>query len=769
MSRPAPTLLAAALVSCIFVEPSEVSAADAVVAETPLTEENSWAFEAPEDSFSPEALLDLRSLNEAESGQSGFVRLSEDGMSFTLGDGEPVRFWAVGTDAHRFDPAAMDRHARWLAKRGVNLCRLHVTVAAHEEGDALGEVNDELIAGCHRFIKSCKENGIYVLLSPYYAHFAAPKSWGLPGGTPRMEGLVYVSPEVQTAYKTWTREFYTRVNPHTGLSIANDPTVAMLQILNEDSLLFWTAQRLPDPYRELLAEAYSKWLTEKYGSVAEAWAAWGEGYKGKDDLDDLENGRLGTLRPYDLTLDADGALRNRLKDSAEFLARYQRDFYAEMGRYLREDLGCKQVLNATNWRTANDAKLKGLERYSYAALDWDAENEYVGSDYQHSGENDGYRIDPGHYLVNESVLGKPLEMCTNFRQRRGAPFIVTETAWKNPNRYQSEGPFLVSAYQSLTGIDGVVWFAFQTPGFETDPNKPFWRTGDQMSVHKWSHGYPAQTLGFPAAALVYRRGDLKQAEPVVVERRPAAEVFDRQPPRVTDDETYGDARDQPELRSDWTPGERAGGEELPRAAFLVGPVVDQIVGDDASGEDMVSPYLDKYIDREAGKIHAATGELMWDYKRRVCVMEAPRAQGVTGFLKEAGGLFQLADVTIECLNDYATVQVVSLDDADLNKSRAVLVQIVTVNRLTGYRTEPATFSMGQGEGAYEVQGERIVRIGEAPLRLANTQLTVTVANPQLTEAVVLDVNGHPVRTLPVENGRLEMPADAVYAVLRAGE
>ncbi|QDT14970.1 hypothetical protein [Alienimonas californiensis] len=767
-----PSLLAAASVVWVLAGPAGVPAADAVVPETPLTTANSWAFDAPDDPYTDAALLDLRALNEAQSGQSGFVRLSENGMSFTLGNGEPVRFWAVGTDANRFDPDQMDRHARWLAKRGVNLCRLHVTVAAHEEGDALADVNDELIAGCHRFIKSCKDAGIYVLISPYYAHFVAPKSWNLPGGTPRMEGLVYVDPKVQAAYKVWTREFYARVNPHTGLSIAEDPTVAMLQILNEDSLLFWTAQRLPEPYREILADAYSKWLTEKYGSVAAAWAAWGDGYKGKDDLDDLENGRLGPLRPYDLTLDAakpaERALRNRLKDTAEFLARYQRDFYAEMGRYLREDLGCKQVLNATNWRTANDAKLKGLERYSLAALDWDAENEYVGSDYQHRGENDSYRIDPGHYLVNESVLGKPLEMCTNFRQRKGAPFIVTETAWKNPNRYQSEGPFLVAAYQSLTGIDGIVWFAMQTPGFETDPNKPFWQIGDQMSVHKWSHGYPAQTLGFPAAALLYRRGDLQQADPVILERRTEGEVFDRQPPRLTDDETYGDARDQPELRPDWTPGKRAGGAELPRAAFLVGPVVEEVVPAGASGEDVVSPYLDKQIDRAAGKIHAATGELMWDYKQQICVMEGPRAQGVTGFLKDASGLFVLEDVTIESRNDYATVQVVSLDDAPLKDSESVLVQVVTANRLTGYRTEPATFAVGSGDNAYEVAGERITNIGKAPLRLANAQVAVTMANPKLTEAVILDVNGYPVRTLPIVGGRFEMPADAVYAVLRPG-
>ena len=46
----------------------------------------------------PRALLDLRYLNEKEAGQSGFVRLTADGDGFVLGDGTPVRFWAVGTE-----------------------------------------------------------------------------------------------------------------------------------------------------------------------------------------------------------------------------------------------------------------------------------------------------------------------------------------------------------------------------------------------------------------------------------------------------------------------------------------------------------------------------------------------------------------------------------------------------------------------------------------------------------------------------------------------
>ncbi len=726
-------------------------------AEEPLNEKNSWALSVPQDSFRADAMLDLRYLNEEYSGEHGFVRLSDDRNSFVRGDGKPIRFWIVGSDAHQFSPEDMDRHARWLAKLGVNMVRLHVTICDKSEGSRITDLNEKLVDGVHRFIKSAKDNGIYVLLSPFYAHFDAPESWGLRGDKVDMEGLLFIDSKLQKAYRHWTREIYTRTNPHTGLAIKDDPTVAILQIHNEDSLFFWTMQRLPNPYRITLSEKFSKWLAKEYGSVAKAWESWGEGFKGKDPLDDVENGRVACLKIYDLTTEGKGAFAKRQNDTARFLAELQYDFYKEMGRYLRDELGCRQLLNATNWRTANDSKLKALERYSYHALDIDAENEYVGSDFQHMGSNDGYRIDPGHYLVNESVLSKPFEMCTNFRQTSGHPFIVTETAWKNPNRYQSEGPFLVAAYQSLSGIDGVAWFSCQTPTYETDPLKPFWRVGDQMSTHKWNHCYPAMMAGFPANALLFRQGFLQEAKPAVYEVRERESLFRREPPRIDDNEAYGDQRNLPDLKPGWLPKDG----EINRAAFLVGPVVTEL-GDPS---DSHVKNLSSWFEPEAQVIRSATEELRWDYGKQICTMDAPKCKGVTGFLKSAGGVFRFKDAKVESDNVYATINIVSLDDQPISKSNRILIQAVTVNRLTGFKTKPAEFTVGKGKSAYKVSGEQIERIGNPPFRIANTDVAITIDNPNLTTATVLDINGYPREDFEINRRKVVLPTNAIYVVL----
>ena len=50
-----------------------------------------WAFQPARDEFRPDALLDLRSLNEKQAGESGFVKVDAAG-DFLLGNGAPVRF-----------------------------------------------------------------------------------------------------------------------------------------------------------------------------------------------------------------------------------------------------------------------------------------------------------------------------------------------------------------------------------------------------------------------------------------------------------------------------------------------------------------------------------------------------------------------------------------------------------------------------------------------------------------------------------------------------
>ncbi|MBI1373400.1 MAG: hypothetical protein GC159_11780 [Phycisphaera sp.] len=733
----------------------------------PWSEEGTWAFEPGHDAFTDKAMLDLRWLNEKRSGETGFVHLAADGNSFVRGDGQPIRFWASGTDAYNFTPEQMDTHCRWMAKLGVNMLRVHTTFADTKEGAKITDVDGRKIDAVHRLIKAAKDNGIYITISPYYPNHDVPKSWELDGydkgGKPW--GALFIDPKLQDAYRAWTRELYTRKNPYTGLSIAEDPTVAILQVVNEDSMFFWTLQGVPQAQKDKLAAQFADWLRTRYGTLDKARDAWG-GDAAKWNGDDVDTGVLGLIDTWQMTQDNQKSKFGvRLRDQLRFMAEHQRAFYASMGKYVREQLGCHQLLNATNWRTANDLKLKEIERWTYAALDIDAENEYYGSDYQHQGPNDGYRVDPGDYIVNESVLHKPLELTANFKSQRGHPFIVTETSWKNPNLYQTEGPLLISAYQSLNGTDAVFWFSADDVTWRLDPRRTFWRVGkDDFAQHKWSCTVPSIAGMWPAAALMYRNAYIRPGDVVVDEVRSTDALWDRQRPLIDDNEIGGISREQDELKA-----ARTSDGNVSRAAFLVGQVRYELGGDPAQTKIAdLSPHLDA----ERGRVTASNGQLAWDYKTGLVTIDAPAAQGVVGFCKAAGGRFELSDVTIESANAYATITAVSMDGRPLRESGRVLVQVGTTSRPTGWVTEPADFVFRK---RFTIAGERIVHTGHPPFLLKNTEATITLRNGTINAASLLDPNGYPVEPLtlaPTGEGdtrriSLKLPANAMYVVLYA--
>src|SRR3954454_17468904 len=122
-----------AAVALLLLDPtSDAHAQEGRPAEPPAA--GTWAFDYPGRERSVPPLLDLRSLNEDEAGQSGFVRLTADGNGFALGDGTPARFWAVGSEVFRQAPGDIARHCRFLAGLGVNLVRLHAELAPKGKG-----------------------------------------------------------------------------------------------------------------------------------------------------------------------------------------------------------------------------------------------------------------------------------------------------------------------------------------------------------------------------------------------------------------------------------------------------------------------------------------------------------------------------------------------------------------------------------------------------------------------------------------------------------
>lgn len=716
--------------------------------------EETWAFEPKRDSFSPEALFDLRRLNEEVAGQHGFIRLSQDGNDFARGDGQPIRFWGGSTYVQRKayekkDQAVLEHHARFLAKRGVNVVRLHGAVNPKKAGSKLTDVDEKELDEIYRLVAAMKKAGIYTIISPYWGvQVRAQKEWGVAeSGNNNCAALLFFDPVLQQGYKAWLKRIYADPNPYTGTPLAKDPAVAIIQIQNEDSMLFWTMQNVKGQALLNLRALFGRWVLKKYQTFDKAMEAW-QGYQQDDD--DFANARPGLFIVWELTQAArnkkgDAAGREaRLADQAEFMGRVMYDFNREIARYLREDLGCRQLINAGNWRSADQVVLDDVERWSYTANEVVGKNHYFSG--LHNGINTGWQILPGQVYTSRSFTRDPFGAPLFIRQVVGRPFIVPESLWVPPSRYEAEGPLIVAAHSALTGLDTFYWFA----------------TGEeewQQPVSKWTFSVPTTLGQFPGAALMFRQGYVKQGPAVVHEERSLADIFGRKLPMIAEEGAWDPNRDKGSLPTG-TPVQTA----VDPLAYLVGRVEVKYEGQAAHSK---VADLDKYISKDRKVVQSITGEITTDLNRGLYLVNAPRAQGAAGFLGKAGPQ-KLADVTIACQNEFASVVVVPLDDQPIATSRRLLVQVGTSCRPTGWKERPMQVPTKESSR----EGARIIEVGKGPWQVVKTHGEITLRNSAITKATALDPNGVPLAEIPVAKAaggvQIALPESALYVCLEAG-
>jgi hypothetical protein len=293
-----------------------------------------------------------------------------------------------------------------------------------------------------------------------------------------------------------------------------------------------------------------------------------------------------------------------------------------------------------------------------------------------------------------------------------------------------------------------------SPEYDTNPYFDFININGSHAEFKWTCTRPELMGMFPAAALIYRMGYIKQsATPAIHEERSLADMWATKPPIIAEDASFDPNRFHGQTGTEESniPG------GIDPLAFLVGRVEVKY-----NGTPTRSSAVDfsKYIDKERKIIHSMTGQIVMDYGNGLCTVNAPSAVEAIGSLSKAGEL-QLGDVTLKSGNDYGSIALVPLDASPLATSRKVLVQVGTWGRPTDYQTEEAE---SNGKQVY-----RILATGHMPERIMNTDVTISVKNPHLTKATLLDTAGYPVKSIDAKaaDGTLQvtLPPDAMYVIL----
>ena len=683
-----------------------------------------WAFEPNQDEFGKDALLDLRSLNEKRAGQNG--PLTAKGDDILLGDGKPVRFWAVNAGAPDDDGQA-DYLAARLAKCGVNLTRIHGGVF-DRSGNNPRAIDTKHLNRIHYAVKAYADQGIYVHLSTYFPLWLQLKeSDGIEGAALGKNSfcLLMFEPKFQTMYRAWLTAVLTTKNPYTGKTLAEDPAVGFVEIQNEDSFFFWTftPENLGSGPWNRLEGLFAAWLTKAYGSTDKAVIAWGGGTVRLTGAWEMTGAGYSKAVPSE---------QKRARDQIRFLAELQHDFYAKTTDFIKKDLKFKGLVTGSNWITADDKFLGGLERWTYTATDVVDRHGYFGG--KHEGDpSASWSVRPGHTYADKAAVLDPADTPLGYLQLAGRPHIHSEIAWNKPNRFTADGDLLLASYAGLQGIDGFFIFATAIGNWANDGGG------------KWPMMMPGVLGQFPGAALQFRRGDLTPAPTVIRQVTSVEDQFALRSAGIVEGQN-ADFR-AVEAPKAVDAGLTSAFDPLSYYVGRVERVVHGVPGAPASAKPLARD-LSANINRTTKTVTSITGQLLWNWGAGVVTVNSPKSQAVMGFLSKAGTV-KLGDVSITAHNEYGTIQVISLDGLPLATSKNMLIQAFSEEKMAGFKA---------ANGVIE-------DIGHAPITVRDIAATVTFANATGLQARALDEHGYSRAEIPIKAGVCALPAAGMYVIV----
>jgi hypothetical protein len=667
-----------------------------------------FVFQPATDTFQP-TVLDAGGFIDAPTGKHGF--LTAKGDRFVFEDGTPARFF--GAQIGSVPKAQLDYTVKRMRRQGINITRLHgLEFLNDRNGKTSFDYSD---AGWDRLdylIYKLGENGIYLILDVDYPNIypfkAGDNISGLPnGGTAQY--AEFFNEKVAAIKHQRMRDVFTRVNPYTKKRYADDPTLATVEVMNEDSL-FWG--NVPEPFRAELEEQFREWLRKKY--PGDATFSPGQ--------------RIALYRNSDFTekrLAENPERKLRGQDQLRFFAELEEKYFAASRKVLR-DAGIRVPIAGTNWQAhgfPTRIHMLGQSRFDYVDRHgyWDHPQGEGNLRWNIATANFHNlpmikAVDPKQDTIAYLGIGN-LVTEKAWEQVLGRPLTVSEWTTCMPNDYSLEGTPLMTAYGLLQGWDATMQFGYFSPDFRD-------RLG-RGSFDLLSH--PAQILQFPAAAIMWHRGDVKEA-PVVAES-----LYDG------------------ESAFDWKEDRKP----LPLAAALVGKVGYRFV--DKPRKPVVQDIA-KYWDPEKLVARSITGELTWDARQGVALIDTPRTQAVVGFL--SAGPRQLRDVTFKSSTRFGAVYVTAMSgDAPIRSARRLLITAVGPVTSAGREWESA----GRMGRLGPFQKLKSPGDGVPLLEAVEGDLRIRVAKPRDFKAWTLDAVG-------ARRGPAPLTVDAGTVVLRlAGE
>ncbi len=347
------------------------------------------------------AATDFSPLLEAPAGKDGFIRV-ENGHF--VNDKGRVRLNATNLTAAGNFPTheQAERVAERIANFGINCVRLHYMDWPYgPEGFPLAKepsifakdgsernLDPEMLDRLEYLIAQFKQRGIYVDVNLYVARYQY-----------HYKGQNAINTFIQAKEREYAKDLLTHVNPYTGLPLAKDPVVAVVELNNEDAL-----------------------FTTYCGGnlVSPGWPA----------IADIK----GTEMP-----------EAKKREFYKTLLKYEADHWNNMRTYLKKDLGVMAPVTSTQVSYSQPSTFDGMDFYDNHAY-W--LHPTIGVFWKQNTAS----------MVNEPNGGTLPGLAS--RRFAGKPYTISEYNHPYPSFYGAEGQPMLHAYAAFQGWDGVFAYSW---------------------------------------------------------------------------------------------------------------------------------------------------------------------------------------------------------------------------------------------------------------------------------------------------------------------
>jgi hypothetical protein len=680
------------------------------------------------------SVLGMEDWNTKPSGSAG--RVSRRGAQLIY-DTKPIKLWGLNLSFGSTAPEKplAEKRARFYRKYGINSVRLHKWAdgsgwAGILAPDTALEFDKE---GLDRFDyqnAKLKEAGIFIKLSATFGSLKLGAKdrvlvpWMNEMGSMRdgrietPHSAIHYSPELQQVQIQQMVNMLKHRNPYTKLTYAQDPGVAFVEIINEQSILFHTSMnplKASATLRTQVGKKFGDWLRAKYKTQAGLEAAWGkeamnsmageiavEG--GTESL--AKNNILPLGNPWywdpDQLEGSQKPKRQRLLDTLQFLTQLQDEFYARYVKAIRA-AGYSGEIVASNWQAGrafshfanlySDAKIGTIDRHNY--FGGEAANATMIS------------------RAGSGVLSSGMQQVAN------RPFMLSEWIHTFPNEYAVEGPAIIGAYgMGLQGWD--VSYLFQNGDDGT--------FSDRLGRSEWDVTAP-QLLGvFPAVSRQVVRGDLQEAKVVAPRNVHVPSLFEG---KIGFDDKVVQGYDVKELDSSKVPARSlavARNEVAFTSTYKETPVFS------------LAPH------EKNSALVSSTNQLTWkEGATRTSgyfTMNTPATKGVVGFAQ--GQKFALGNVSIEPQSGYGALYVtVRGPQGTTDTAKELLIVAVARARNTGQKFSP--------------DGAAMLERGQGPVLMEPVKARITLRRTGTPQVFALDHDGKMTQTnIPIVSGVLQI-------------